>query len=95
MKQQKLETMSKYSKTPKMTQVEKLAFYNENGYFFGTTPKATISGKGDFKAMLEVDVKAIADAEYKQTVKLVDDNIATNCGYTEAEMSTKRQMKNL
>ena len=30
-------------KTPKLTSAQKLAFYKENGYWFGTTPKATIS----------------------------------------------------
>jgi len=29
-------------KTPKLTSAQKLAFYKENGYWFGTTPKATL-----------------------------------------------------
>jgi hypothetical protein len=29
-------------KTVKLTQAEKLAFYKENGYWFGETPKKTI-----------------------------------------------------
>jgi len=75
--------MSKYSKTPKLTQAEKLAFYKENGYFFGTTPKATL--KVEYANM----------NAFNEVAKVEENTITMVEAQDVMEASRKRQMNNL
>ena len=75
--------MSKYSKTPKLTQAEKLAFFQANGYLFGITPKATLKVES-------VNMNAFNE------VSDIEENKMTMVEAQEVfEASRKRQLKNL
>ena len=73
-------------KTKKLTSAEKLSFYKENGYWFGTTPKNTISARlnksndwmNETKSTIEISTLTMAqiqDADENRRVKARKNNL--------------------
>lgn len=71
--------MSKYSKTPKLTSAEKLAFYKENGYWFGTAPKTTLKVENvNHDAFNEVEEVKMMTTEERVSIEEMNISMRAN-----------------